>query len=357
VKEAGNLSNAVDFKRSGKYVTFGEAMLRLSPPGQEALMQSPSLSATFGGAEANVAVSLANYGEAVSFVSAAPPNQIGDAMLRELRGFGVDTSFVRRSGDRVGIYYAERGACMRPSKVIYDRAGSSFSETVPGDFDWDEIFRGAKWFHTTGITPAVAEGTANAALEAVRRAKELGLVVSCDLNYRKKLWKWGRSAKDVMRELAGFADVMIANEEDCQQCLGLELDVNVNAGSLDTSKYVELSSRVMEEFPGVSCLAVSLRESESADCNNWQVLLACRGEHYVSRKYEIRDIVDRIGGGDSFGAGLIWGLSHLDTPREAAEFAAAASALKHTVYGDYNRVSLGDVLSLCGGDASGRVQR
>lgn len=347
----------MDFKRAGKYVTFGETMLRLSPVGHEVLMQSSSLSATFGGAEANVAVSLANYGEAVSFVSAAPPNQIGDAMVRELRGFGVDTSFVLRSGDRMGIYYAERGAAMRPSKVIYDRAHSSFAEIAPGDFDWNAIFDGAKWFHTTGITPAVAEGTAAAALEAMKQAKERGVVVSCDLNYRKKLWKWGRAPKDVMRELARYVDVMIANEEDCQQCLGLTLDVDVHAGSLDTSKYRDLAARVMEEFSNVSYLAVSLRESESADWNNWSILLADRNESFVSRKYEIRDIVDRIGGGDSFGAGLIWGLSHYDDPQQAVEFAAAASALKHTVGGDYNRVSLDDVFSLAGGNTSGRVQR
>lgn len=347
----------MDFKRSGKYVTFGEVMLRLSPTGQEVLMQSPLLAATYGGAEANVAVSLANYGEPVAFVSAAPANQIGDAMVRELRGFGVDTSFVRRGGERLGIYYAERGAAMRPSKVIYDRAHSSFAEIAPGDFDWDAILDGAKWFHTTGITPAVSRGAAEAALEAMRRAKAKGVTVSCDLNYRKKLWKWGRTPQEVMREMAQFVDVMIANEEDCQQCLGLSLDVDVHAGSLDTAKYRELASRVMGEFPNVSYLAVSLRESESADWNNWSILLADRKASYVSRKYEIRDIVDRIGGGDAFGAGLIWGLCHYDDPQQAVEFAAAASALKHTVYGDYNRVSLDDVFSLAGGNASGRVQR
>lgn len=343
--------------RPGKYVTFGEAMLRLSPTGQEMLMQSPLMAATFGGAEANAAVSLANYGEPVSFVSAAPANQIGDAMVRELRGFGVDTSFILRRGERLGIYYAERGAAMRPSKVIYDRAHSSFSEITPGDFDWDSVFDGAKWFHTTGITPAVAKGAAETALEAVKQAKAKGVTVSCDLNYRKKLWKWGRSPQEVMGEMVKFVDVMIANEEDCQHCLGLALDVDVHAGSLDAEKYLELSSRVMSSFPNISYFAVSLRESESADWNNWSVLLADRKSSYVSRKYEIRDIVDRIGGGDAFGAGLIRGLCRCGDSQEAVEFAAAASALKHTVYGDYSRASLDDVLSLAGGNASGRVQR
>jgi 2-dehydro-3-deoxygluconokinase len=351
------LSSSLDFKRAGRFVTFGEVMLRLSPVGQEALMQSPLLSATFGGAEANVAVSLASYGEPVSFVSAAPANQIGDAMTRELRGFGVDTSFIRRCGDRLGIYYAERGAAMRPSKVIYDRAHSSFSEITPDDFDWDKNFDGAKWFHTTGITPAVSKDAAEAALEAMKQAKAKGVIVSCDLNYRKKLWKWGRAPQEVMREMAKHIDVMIANEEDCQRCLGLELDVDVHGGSIDAAEYAELSSRVMDSFPNVCCLAVSLRESKSADWNNWSILLVDRDSSYVSRKYEIRDIVDRIGGGDAFGAGLIWGLCRRDDPQEAVEFAAAASALKHTIYGDYNRVSLDDVLSLAGGNASGRVQR
>lgn len=347
----------MNFKSSGRYVTLGETMLRLSPVEHEVLMQSPRMAATFGGAEANVAVSLANYGESVSFVSAAPSNQIGDAMVRELRGFGVDTSFVLRSGERMGIYYAECGASMRASKVLYDRAHSSFAEVAPGAFDWDAIFDGAKWFHTTGISPAVSAGAAGVVLEAMREAKERGVVVSCDLNYRKKLWKWGRKAKDVMRELAQYIDVMIANEEDCQQCLGLALDVDICSGSLDTSKYIELASRVMDEFPNVSYLAVSLRESVSADWNNWSILLASQVDSFVSRKYEIRDIVDRIGGGDSFGAGLIWGLSNCKGPQESVEFAAAASALKHTVYGDYNRVSLEDVFSLADGNASGRVQR
>lgn len=340
-----------------KYVTFGEIMLRLTPPGHDVLFQTPRLEATFGGAEANVAVSLANYGEDVAFVTAAPANPIGDAMLRELRGFGVDTRFIRRCGDRLGVYYTETGSNMRPSKVIYDRAHSSMSEVEPGDFDWEIIFDDAKWFHTTGITPAIAEGTAKTALEAMKRAKEKGLTVSCDLNYRKKLWKWGKTPKEVMSEMAQYIDVMIANEEDCQKCLGIELDVDVTSGKLDTSKYEALARKIMATYKNVQYLAVSLRESISADWNNWSVVLASKDRFYVSKKYEIRDIVDRIGGGDSFGSGLIWGLNNLDGPQAAVEFAAAASALKHTVYGDFNRVSRDDVLTLVGGNSSGRVQR
>ena len=340
-----------------RYVTFGELMLRLSPPGRELLFQSPSLTATFGGAEANVAVSLANYGETVSFVTSLPENAVADSALRELRGFGVDTSFIRRGGERVGIYYAEAGSCMRPSKVIYDRAHSSITEVSPADFNWEEIFDGAHWFHTTGITPAISAGTAAAALEAVKAAKKFGLRVSCDLNYRKKLWKWGKSPQEVMTEMAGCVDILIANEEDCQKCLGIELDVDVTAGSLDSSKYKLLAEKIMKRFPNISALAVSLRESVSADWNNWSIVMATKDGFYVSKKYEIRNIVDRIGGGDSFGSGLIWGLNNLEGPQAAIEFAAAASALKHTIYGDYNRVTVKDVMALAGGDASGRVQR
>jgi 2-dehydro-3-deoxygluconokinase len=332
-------------------------MLRLTPPGHEVILQTPQFVATFGGAEANVAASLSNYGEDVAYVTAAPQNSIGDAMVAEMRRFGVCTKHIRRSGDRLGIYYTETGTNMRPSKVIYDRAHAAIAEVNPGDFDWNAIFEGAKWFHTTGITPAIAEGTAQVTLEAMKAAKKLGLTVSCDLNYRKKLWKWGKTPKEVMSEMAEYIDVMIANEEDCQKCLGIELDVDVTSGHIEASKYEGLAKKIMTAFPKVKYLAVSLRESQSADWNNWSVVLASRDAFHVSKKYEIRDIVDRIGGGDSFGAGLIWGLNNLDGLQAAAEFAAAASALKHTVYGDFNRVTKDDVLNLAGGDVSGRVQR
>lgn len=340
-----------------KYVTFGEVMLRLTPPGHEVLFQTPNFVATFGGAEANVAVSLANYGEDVAYVTAAPNNPVGEAMVRELRGFGIETKFIRRIGDRLGIYYTETGSNMRASNVIYDRAHAAIAEVQPGDFDWDKIFEGAKWFHTTGITPAIAKGTADVAIEAVKKAKEKGLTVSCDLNYRAKLWKWGKTPKEVMSEMAKYIDVMIANEEDCQKCLGIELDVDVTSGHLDVSKYETMAKKVMSVFPNVSKLAVSLRESNSADWNGWSAVLATRDGYFKSKRYEVRDIVDRIGGGDSFGSGLIWGLNNLDGDQAALEFSVAASALKHTIYGDYNRVTKYDVLKLAGGDASGRVQR
>ena len=341
-----------------RFFTFGEIMLRLTPPDHEILFQTRSLVATFGGAEANVAVSLANYGENVSYVTAAPLNPVGDAMVKEMRSFGIDTSFIVRKGDRLGIYFTETGSSMRPSKVVYDRSGSSIAEVKPGDFDWDRILDGATWFHTTGITPSLAEGTAAVALEAVKACKAKGITVSCDLNYRKKLWKWGKTAKEVMTEFAKYVDVTIANEEDCQKCLGIEIDVDVTSGELDVSKYRVLAEKVMASYPNMKYLAVSLRESVSADWNGWSAVLADnKGNFFASKKYEIRDIVDRIGGGDSFGSGLIWGLNNLKTPQEALEFAVAASALKHTIYGDFNRVSREDVLDLAGGDASGRVQR
>lgn len=341
-----------------RFVTFGEIMLRLTPPDHELLFQTNRLVATFGGAEANVAVSLANYGEKVSYVTAAPANPVGDAMVKEMRSFGIDTSCILRKGERLGVYYTETGAAMRPSKVVYDRAGSSISEVKPGDFDWDKILAGAKWFHTTGITPALSEGAAAVALEAVKACRTKGITVSCDLNYRNKLWKWGKSAREVMTEFARYVDVTIANEEDCQKCLGIEIDVDVTAGELDVSKYRVLADKVMAAYPDMKYLAVSLRESVSADWNGWSAVLADnKGSFFKSKKYEIRDIVDRIGGGDSFGSGLIWGLNNLGGPQEALEFSVAASALKHTVYGDFNRVTKEDVLKLAGGDASGRVQR
>jgi 2-dehydro-3-deoxygluconokinase len=332
-------------------------MLRLSPAGHEVLFQTPRLEATFGGAEANVAVSLANYGEDVEFVTALPQNPIADAAIKELRAFGVGTSHILRKGERMGIYFTETGASMRQSKVVYDRAHSSISEISAAEFKWDDIFRGVHWFHTTGITPALSRSAAETSLEAMKAARANGVKISCDLNYRKKLWKWGRSPEDVMTEMASQVDVLIANEEDCQKCLGIELDVDVTKGSIDTSKYRELARLVMARFPNITHFAVSLRESLSADWNNWSVVMADKNGFYESKKYEIRDIVDRIGGGDSFGAGLIRSLCNLGGPQEIVEFAAAASALKHTIYGDYNRISLDDVKNLAAGDASGRVQR
>jgi 2-dehydro-3-deoxygluconokinase len=345
-----------------RVVTFGEVMLRLKSPGFERLFQSPVLEATFGGAEANVAVSLANYGVDVAFATAIPANQVGDECVAELRRHGVDVRHVKRQGGRLGIYFLESGANQRPSKVTYDRAGSSISTAKAGDFDWDAILAGALWFHVTGVTPAISASAAELAIEGARRAREKGLTVSCDYNYRKNLWKYGRSASEVMRELVKQVHVGIANEEDCQKALGIELpgtgDAEVHGGELDREKYRAIAERVLEAFPNLTHQVITLRESRSADHNGWAACLHNRKDFLVSRKYEITDIVDRVGGGDSFGGGLIYGmLTYAGDDQRALEFATAASCLKHSILGDFNRVSVGEVEALMKGDASGRVQR
>ena len=342
---------------TARVVTFGEVMLRLKSPGVERLFQSPSLEASFGGAEANVAVSLTQFGVPVSFVSAIPANPIGDACLGELRKFGVDTSRVRRQGSRLGIYFLEAGANQRPSKVVYDRSGSAIAAAKPGDFDWDVVLDGASWFHLTGVTPAISQSAADLAIDAARRAREKGITVSCDYNYRKNLWKYGKSAPDVMRELVRHVHVGIANEEDCQEALGIELDVDVASGSLATDRYRALAAQVLEEFPNLDKQVITLRESHSADRNGWSAVLHNGKDFLVSRRYDITDIVDRVGAGDSFGAGLIYGLHAYGDDARALEFAAAASCLKHSILGDFNRVSVSEVEALVGGEASGRVQR
>lgn len=341
----------------GKVVTFGEVMLRLKSPGFERLFQSPRLEATFGGAEANVAVSLANFGHDVAFVSAIPANQVGDACVAELRRFGVDTSRIKRQGGRLGIYFLESGANQRPSKVTYDRAGSSISTAKPGDFDWDTVLAGADWFHVTGVTPAISESAAALAIEGAKQARARGITVSCDYNYRKNLWKYGKRASEVMRELARHVDVGIANEEDCQKSLGVELDVDVHVGELDSARYEALAGRVLREFPNLKLQVISLRESHSADRNGWSAVLHDREKFLVSRRHEITDIVDRVGGGDSLAAGLIYGLLTYRDNARALEFAVAASCLKHSIPGDFNRVSVAEVEALVKGDGSGRVQR
>ncbi len=340
-----------------EFLSFGEIMLRLKSPGHERFFQSPQLEATFGGGEANVAVSLTNYGLDAGFVSALPDNDIGESAIRELRRYGVDTSRVVRQGGRVGIYFLETGSNQRPSKVVYDRAHSSICEAGPGDFDWAEIFNGAKWFHITGITPALSQSAADLSLEACKAAKDAGVTVSCDFNFRGKLWKYGKSAPEVMQELVKYVDVGIANEEDCQKCLDIHADVDVESGELDTSKYEALTTKVLETFPDMSVIAVTLRASRSADRNGWSACLRDANGFYVSKQYEITDIVDRVGGGDSFASGLIAGLNFYDDRQESLEFAVAASCLKHSIQGDFNRVSKSEVLNLMGGDASGRVQR
>ncbi len=340
-----------------EFLSLGEIMLRLKSPAHERFFQSPSLEATFGGGEANVAVSLSNYGLDAGFVTALPNNDIGEAALRELRSFSVDTSHVIRSGSRVGIYFLETGSNQRPSKVVYDREHSSICEAGPGDFDWDTIFKGAKWFHITGITPALSQSAADLSIEACKAAKAHGVTVSCDFNFRGKLWKYGKSAPEVMRELVKFVDVGIANEEDCQKCLDIHADVDVESGELDTSKYEQLTSKVLEAFPEMSVIAVTLRESRSADRNGWSACLRDANGFYLSKQYEITDIVDRVGGGDSFASGLIAGLNLYDDRQQSLEFAVAASCLKHSIQGDFNRMSRAEVEHLMGGDASGRVQR
>jgi 2-dehydro-3-deoxygluconokinase len=340
-----------------EFLTFGEIMLRLKTPGNERFFQSPGFEATFGGGEANVAVALANYGYDAAFVSALPKDDIGESAIRELRSFGVNTTHVNRSGSRVGIYFLETGANQRASKVIYDRAGSSICEAKPGDFDWKKIFAGAKWLHITGITPALSESAAALSLEAVKTAKQHGLTVSCDFNYRGKLWKYGKTAPEVMTELVRYVDVGIANEEDCQKSLGITVDVDVASGELDTAKYEALSAKVLEQFPNMSVIAITLRESHSADRNGWSACLRDASGFKLSRRYDITDIVDRVGGGDSFASALIYGLNAYEDRQQSLEFAVAASCLKHSISGDFNRVSIAEVTSLMGGDQSGRVQR
>lgn len=340
-----------------RIATFGEIMLRLKAPGQERLLQTPLLEATFGGGEANVAVSMANYGMDAEFITVLPDNIIGDACIGELRRFNVDTRNIRRSPGRMGAYYLEAGANQLPSKVIYDRAGSAIANARPGDIDWDECFKDVDWFHITGITPAVSESLMELAIEAVKAANSKGITVSCDLNYRKNLWKYGKDAKEIMSVIAGYSDVLIANEEDVQKSLGINNDVDVTSGTIENDKYLALSNAVLDRYPNVKMIAITLRESRSADINGWSACLNDREKFIVSKHYDIRDIVDRVGGGDSFSGGLIYGLNNYDTHEEALEFAVAASCLKHSLIGDFNRVSKDDVIKLMSGDGSGRVQR
>ncbi|GAA4050506.1 sugar kinase [Parerythrobacter jejuensis] len=341
-----------------EFLSFGEIMLRLKTSGHERFFQSPTFEATFGGGEANVAVALSNYGLNAGFVSALPDNDIGEAAIRELWKFGVDTAHVRRSGDRVGIYFLETGSNQRPSKVVYDRARSSICDAGPGDFDWAQVFNGAKWLHITGITPALSQSAADLSLECVKAAQEAGVTVSCDFNFRGKLWKYGKTAPEVMRELVKYVDVGIANEEDCQKSLDISVDVDVESGELDTAKYEALSQKVLDIYPGMSTIAITLRESLSADRNNWSACLRTReGGFKLSHRYELTDIVDRVGGGDSFASALIYGLNAYEDRQQSLEFAVAASCLKHSILGDFNRVTVPEVEKLMSGDGSGRVQR
>ncbi|MBM3728387.1 MAG: sugar kinase [Acidobacteria bacterium] len=338
-------------------VTFGETMLRLAPPGYERFLQSPQFQATWGGGEANVAVALAGFGQAARYVSVLPANPIADGLVGELRRFGVDTSAIVRGPGRMGIYFVENGANQRGGKVVYDREHSAIALAKPGAVDWDGAFAGGGWFHITGITPAISASAAELAIESMTAARRLGLVVSCDLNFRKNLWKWGKKASEVMPALAALTDVCIANEEDCQAALGIDAGVDVHAGHLEEAQYEALSNRVLATYPNLKAIAITLRESKSASHNGWSACLNNRAEFLVSRHYDITHIVDRVGGGDSFAGGLIFGLMNLPTHREALEFAVAASCLKHSIPGDFNRFSRDEVEALVKGGGSGRVQR
>lgn len=343
-----------------KIVTLGEIMLRLKSPSFERLFQSPVLEATFGGGEANVAVSLAVLGMDSRYVTVVPDNSIGQACINEIRKYGVDTSrIVRKKDGRLGIYFLETGSCGRPSVVVYDREQSCISQTVPADFDWEKIFADGSWFHVTGITPAISQNAADFCLQAVEQAKKRGLTVSVDLNYRKKLWNYGKTAVQVMTELVGCADVLVANEEDIQKSLGIELhSVDVAKGNLDTSSYKLLAESVKKQFPNIGVVAITLRESFSADKNGWSAILCGKSGFYSSKKYFVEDIVDRVGAGDAFAAGLIFALHEFSgDEQKALEFAVACSCLKHTIPGDFNLVRKEEVLSLMKGDSSGRVQR
>lgn len=343
--------------KNNKVVTFGELMLRLAPEGYLRFVQADRLGATYGGGEANVAVSLANYGHDAHFVSKLPAHEIGQAAVNSLRKYGVDTNDIIRGGDRVGIYFLEKGASQRPSKVIYDRADSAMAKAEPSEFNWDEILKDAKWFHTTGITPALSDNAAQATLEAVKKCRELGIPVSMDLNYRNKLWSKEKANK-VMSEICKYVDVCIANEEDAKDVFGIEAsNTDITSGELNHEGYIDVAKKLKDEF-GFKKVAITLRESINANRNLWSAMLF-DGESekpVFSKKYDL-NIVDRVGGGDSFGGGLIHALLSGYDDQSAIEFAVAASALKHSIEGDYNLVSEAEVQRLAGGDASGRVQR
>lgn len=336
-------------------VTFGELMLKLSPLGYGRFVQSGQFNVEYSGAEANVAVSLCNFGIPVRFVTALPKHELGDAAVNTIRRFGVDTTFIARSDKRLGIYFAEKGASQRPSKVIYDRADTAIANARPADFDWDAIFEGVEWFHFSGITPALSDGLANICLEACRTAKAKGVTISCDLNYRKKLWSRER-AKEVMTELSQYVDVCIANEEDASDVFGITAEnTEINSGMIDSQSYTSVARQLQQRF-NFQKVAITLRESISASDNNWSAILFDGRQIYTSRKYSIH-IVDRIGGGDSFGAGLIYGLNQYGDCQKALEFAVAASCLKQTIEGDFNLVSKTEVDNLMNGNISGRIQR
>lgn len=338
-----------------KVITFGEIMLRLAPEGYYRFLQADKYGATYGGGEANVAVSLAGFGIDCAFVTKLPNNDIAEGAVRALRAAGVDTSLITRGGDRIGIYFLEKGASQRPSKVIYDRAHSAIAEAVPADFDWQKIFDGADWFHVTGITPALSDNAAEITLAAAAAAKKAGLKVSCDLNYRKKLWS-REKARRVMTELMKYVDIVIANEEDASDVFGITAPGDVTKGEVSGKGYVAVAKELISRF-GLEYAAITLRGSISASDNRWSAVLVSKdSEVYAAKEYVVH-IVDRVGGGDSFGAGLIYGLNNFDDLQQAVEFATAASCLKQTIEGDFNMVTVDEVTRLAAGDGSGRISR
>jgi 2-dehydro-3-deoxygluconokinase len=357
-QQAAVEEGAMDTKRF-QVATFGEIMMRLSPPNHLRLPQTDRLDMTFGGGESNVAVSLLQFGVDCDFITRLPDNDLGHACLQYLRRFGVGTEHILRGGERMGIYFLEHGAAQRGGKVIYDRSHSAFAEIQPGMVDWRTVLAHASWFHWTGITPATAPGPAQVCLEGVQEAKAMGLMVSCDLNYRSKLWNWGRPAEEVMAELVALSDLAVGNEEDADKVFGIRApDTDVTRGKVDAEKYFPVCEALALRFPGLHTIAITLRGSISASHNSWSGLLWSRGKVYRGAEYEISPIVDRVGAGDSFVAGLIyaWHTYSGDNQR-AIDFAVAASALKHTIFGDFNLVSVSEVEQLMRGDRSGRVRR
>ena len=344
-----------------KIITFGEIMLRLSTPGYLRFGQAKQYDATFGGGEANVAVSLANYGMDAKFVTRLPDNDIAKACVKDLRSYGIDTSSIVYGGDRLGIYYLETGAVARPSKVVYDRAGSSIATIKPGDIDWAEVLKGADWFHWTGITPALSQGAADVCLEAIKAANAMGITVSCDLNYRKNLWKYGKKASEVMPALVEGSDIILGNEEDADKVFGIKpegFDVTATGGAIDQKRFQSVGEQLMKRFPRAKKVIITLRGSINANHNTWGGVLWDGKTLYQSPRYDITHIVDRVGGGDSFMGGLIYGLlTYKGDDQKALNFAVAASCLKHTIFGDYNQVTVAEVENLMKGDASGRVSR
>ena len=339
-------------------VTFGEVMLRYSPPGFLRITQTDTFEVSFGGAEANVAASVAKFGLPVEFVSRLPNNDLGEMCIAYLRRHGIGTRHVARGGDRLGIYYLETGAAQRGSKVIYDRSGSSAATVQPGMIDWKQVFDGAGWFHTTGITPAISASAAQVAIEAAQTAREMGLTVSCDLNYRKNLWKWGKKAAEVMPDLVKLCDVVIGNEEDAETVFSIKApEADVTAGKVEADSYRYVCEKLVERFPNLKSVAITLRGSISASHNTWSGVLWDEGQFYCAPVYDITHIVDRVGGGDSFMGGLIYGMLTYPDRQRALDFAVAASCLKHSILGDFNEVTVAEVEKLMEGDASGRVSR